>query len=313
LMAVLLATPFLGRLQVVWIMVAAGVAAGVVSGIGLLSDDQGITAEISNDWQAVIVITTLIILIMPIGLIVWHHNRIQYESLVIATELNEQLLESQAELAASRRRVVVAGDIERRRIERNLHDGAQQRLLAIGLRLRILEAQTDHLPEISGSLEALIEEIDSTIEDVRDLAHGIYPPLLESLGLAEALAVVAQRSSVPVQSDLAGIGRLDPSIETALYFTALEALTNSAKHAPASTVQLGLVDNGSTVTLSVIDDGPGFEVNEDHLRAPNGFGDRVAAVGGTLNVCSKPGGGTTVVAVAPKAPVDPPLRHLGEV
>ncbi len=300
MMPVVLATPFLDRSQLLLVGVSAAIVAGVSSATGLLRDGQGAMAEIGSGMQIVIVVCTLTVQIVPIGLIVWQNNRVQHESLVRANELNVLLQLSQDELAASRRRVVLAGDIERRRIERDLHDGAQQRLLAVSVRLRMLETHTDHLPEVNGPIEDLIGEIDAAIEDVRDLAHGIYPPLLESLGLAEALTVVAQRSTIIVRPDLSGVGRLDPSVETALYFTALEALTNAAKHAPHSSVDLTLVDDGLTVSLSITDDGPGFVPNEDRPNSADNFRDRVDAVGGRLSIASKLGYGTTVTAVVPK-------------
>ncbi len=300
LMPVVLATPFLERAQLLSIVVLAAFVAGVSSAIGMLRAGYGVAAEVSNNLQIVTVVSVLVIQIVPIGLIVWQNNRLQHESLVRATELNVLLRHSQEELAASRRRVLLAGDVERRRIERNLHDGAQQRLLAVAVRLRMLETDTDDLPELNGPIEELIGEIDAAIEDVRDLAHGIYPPLLESLGLAEALSVVAQRSSIPVRSVLSGIGRLDPSVETALYFTALEAMTNAAKHAPAATVDLRLVDDGPTITLSVTDDGPGFVIGAGEPSATENFRDRVAAIGGMFNIASEVGHGTTVTAVVPK-------------
>lgn len=297
LMPVVLATPFLERPQLLWTVVCAAIVASASSAIGLLYADRGAMMEVSSDVQ---IVTVIAVQIIPIGLIVWHNNRLQHESLVQATELNVLLQLSQDELAASRRRVVLAGDVERRRIERNLHDGAQQRLLAVSVRLRMLETHTDHLPEINGPIEDLIGEIDAAIEDVRDLAHGIYPPLLESLGLAEALTVVAQRSTIIVRPDLSGVGRLDPSVETALYFTALEALTNAAKHAPHSSVDLRLVDDGPTVSLSIADDGPGFVPDGDKPNSADTFRDRVAAVGGQLSIASQVGSGTTVTAVVPK-------------
>lgn len=300
LMPVVLATPFLERAQLVIVIVLGAVVTGVASVIGRVRDGTGAMAEVSEGLQIVILVCTLTVQIIPIGLIVWQNNRLQIESLQRATELNGLLRRSQDELAASRRRVLLAGDVERRRIERNLHDGAQQRLLTVAVRLRMLEAHTDDLPEVNGPIEELIGEIDAAIEDVRDLAHGIYPPLLETLGLSEALSVVAQRSTVPVRSAVSGIGRLDPSVETALYFTALEALTNAAKHAPASTVDLRLIDDGPTVSLSVIDDGPGFVLETNGSSAAASFRDRVAAIGGQLSIASELGQGTTVTAVVPK-------------
>jgi signal transduction histidine kinase len=239
--------------------------------------------------------------ILPIGLIVWQNNRLQHENLDRANDLNEQLLISRAELAASRRRVVHAGDIERRRIERDLHDGAQQRLVTLGVRLRLLESQTEDMPDVHHAVEDMIGELSAAIDEVRELSNGIYPPMLQSEGLVHALGEVARRSTTPVRTSLTHIERLDPSVETALYFTALEALTNTAKHAPGSLVDLRLVDEGSSLRLTVSDNGPGFEIDESKaLASVNRLDDRVAAIGGTLTITSAIGKGTTVTAIVSK-------------
>lgn len=301
LMPMVLATPYLNRPQLLRTIVLGTIVVGLVAAIGLLNDDGGALPDLDDELELLLVIGALMAQIAPIGLVVWQNNRIQQQNLGRATGLNARLLQSQDELAASRRRVVEAADTERRRIERDIHDGAQQRLVALGIRLRLLEGQTKDLPSVHHAVETLVAELDGAVEEVRELAHGIYPPLLQSRGLVDALSAVARRSALPVSATLDDIGRLDQSIETALYFTAIEALTNAAKHAPDSSVDLSLAETDNTLRLTVVDDGPGFEVDETiRSHGTHNMGDRVAAVGGQLEVSSTPGTGTTVTAVVPR-------------
>lgn len=297
LMPVVLGTPYLNRQRLLIVILVSATVAGVAAGLGLLNDDGGALPDLEDELELVAVVGALMGQIAPIGLIVWQNNKLQRENLIRATELNSELVDSQQQLASSRLRVVQAADTERRRIERDLHDGAQQRLVALGVRLRLLESQTKDLPEVHGSIETLIAELDGAVEEVRELAQGIYPPLLQSRGLVDALSAVARRSAVPVRTALDDIGRLDQSVETALYFAALEALTNAAKHAPDSSVDLTLTDDDGTIVLTVTDDGPGFVVDHNiETQGTNNMGDRLATVGGTLKISSTPGRGTTVDA-----------------
>lgn len=303
LMPLVLATPYLDRRQLLTTIMLGATVVGIVAAIGLFYDDEGALPDVEDELELVVVVGSLMAQIIPIGLIVWQNNRRQQQHLDQATDLNSRLVRSQDELAASRRRVVEAADTERRRIERDLHDGAQQRLVALGVRLRLLQSQTKDLPEVRQAVETLVGELDGAVAEVRDLAHGIYPPLLQSRGLVDALSAVARRSALPVNTALDNVGRLDQSTETALYFTALEALTNAAKHAPGSSVDLSLTDVAEGLRLLVADDGPGFEVDEENRsHGRHNMGDRVAAVGGRLDVSSTPGIGTTVVAVVPRDP-----------
>lgn len=301
LMPLVLATPYIEKVALLAAIVCAAAMGGVVSVVGLSNDDGGALPDIEDEYELMLVVGALVAHIIPIGLIVWQNNRLQYENLERARNLNAQLIRSQEELAASRRRVVQAGDTERRRIERDLHDGAQQQLVVLGVRLRLLDNQTGDLPEVNEAVQTLIGELDDAVEEVRKLAHGIYPPLLQSRGLVDALRAVARRSPLGVETELDDVGRLDQSIETALYFTALEALTNAAKHAPDSVIDLRLIDNGTSLQLSVSDDGPGFVLDESiKSQGTHNMGDRVAAVGGELAITSSPGAGTTVTAVVPR-------------
>lgn len=304
LMPLVLATPYLAKQQLIPALVVTGLTTGVVGAIGLLNDDGGVFPDMADEFELILVVSALMAQIAPIAMIVWQNNHHQQRSLELAATLNNELRYSEEQLDASRRRVVLAADTERRRIERDLHDGAQQRLVAIGIWLRLLQDKVTDDPEVGDALTSVVGEVEGAIEEIRELAHGIYPPVLQTRGLGPALSAVARRSPLPVETDLAEIGRLDESLETALYFVALEALTNAAKHAPGSSVRISLTTTGRIVTLTVMDDGPGFDV--DAYRASHGsyhMADRLAAVGGDLVMDSTPGAGTSVVAHAPIAEV----------
>jgi signal transduction histidine kinase len=218
------------------------------------------------------------------------------------------------ELRASRARLIETQDAERRRLERDIHDGAQQHLVALTVNLRLAETLSARAPDRAA--QVLAEQADAArdaIETLSQLSRGIYPRLLVDEGLVPALRAAVTTSAVPVTVDADGVGRLPGEIEAALYFCAMEAVQNAAKHALATAVQvrLGVVDD--TVRLSVQDDGAGF------LPAPPGaesgaglvnMRDRLDAVGGRVSVDSTPGGGTTVTAEVPAVPTSPAGSRL---
>ena len=310
-MPLVLATPYLDRSRLAAMLIGTAAAAGVVSLIGLLNDDGGALPDMADELELVLVVSALMAQIAAIGLIVWENNRYQLRSLDLATALNAELRSSERELDESRRRVVLAADVERRRIERDLHDGAQQRLVAIGVWLRLLQDQVQD-PEVREAVTSVVGEVEGAIEEIRELAHGIYPPVLQTRGLAAAVAAVARRSPLPVETRLSDVGRLAEPLETALYFVALEALTNAAKHAPASSVVVTLAAVDADVVLTVADDGPGFSPETASGGGTNHMADRLAAVGGRLDISSQPGAGTTVQAVvAGAAPVAEPAMPAG--
>ena len=309
LVPVVLATPHLNNRQLAMLVPGAVSSVIVVTIIGLLTDDGGALPDLSDGLELALIVGALIAHVIPSALIVWNNNRIQSDAMERLTTLNVELEESTAALADSRQRVVEAADGERRRLERDLHDGAQQHLVALGVRLRLLEDRIGPEHELHGNVTDLIHAADEAVEELRRLAHGIYPPLLESSGLASALTATARQSGLDVEVDLADIGRLDPPIERALFFAALEAMSNAAKHAPGAKVEVVLSevvdpnDPGAAsehVELSVRDYGPGFSVEEALAsHGTNNMGDRLSVVGGTLQIESSPGAGTTVTAVAP--------------
>lgn len=302
LMPLVLSTPYLDRRSMPRALVPGAIMAGLVAAAGLLNDDGGAVPDLDDTIDFFLVIGSLMAMSVPIGLIVWQNNRLQQDHLDRATDLNVELFGIQRQLAESRRRVVEAADAERLRIERDIHDGAQQRLVALGVRLRLLETQVGEDPAIGPVIAQSIVELEDAVDELRELAHGIYPPLLQSRGLPDALAAVARRSPVPVTLEVAPVGRLDRSVETALYFTALEALTNAVKHADGSEVNLSLVRRDSSIVLRVADDGPGFDpAVVVPSRGTHNMVDRLAAVDGEVAITSSAGRGTVVEATVPLA------------
>jgi signal transduction histidine kinase len=213
----------------------------------------------------------------------------------------ENLERANEDLRTSRARIVATGDAERRKIERNLHDGAQQHLVALAVNLRLAKDMLDDDPEAAAEmLDALADAVKDTIQELRDLAHGIYPPLLMDSGLGEALRAAANRSPLPVSVEAADVGRHSSEVEAAVYFCCLEALQNAAKHAPEATVRIVVVEDDDTLQFEVIDDGPGFDAAS--ARGGHGFtnmSDRLGAIGGTVEWRSAPGDGTTIAGSIP--------------
>ena len=213
-------------------------------------------------------------------------------------------LRAQAEaLRESRARIVASGDAERRRLERNLHDGAQQNLVALAVSLRLARDVLAEEPETAGQLlDQLAEELRVTIGELRDLAHGIYPPLLADSGLASALEAAASRNPLAVRVIASNPRRYSPDIEAAVYFCCLEALQNAAKHAAGATVEVRLWEESGGLLFSVTDDGPGFDVAA--ARGGHGYmnmADRLGAIGGSVRWQSEPGHGASVQGSIPLA------------
>jgi len=206
------------------------------------------------------------------------------------------------ELRASRARIVATSDEARRRIERDLHDGAQQHLVAMAVGLRLARDLAEDDPAAAGSmLDQLSAQLKETIQELRNLAHGIYPPLLVDAGLAEALRAAANRSPLRAVVEADGVGRYPADLEAAAYFCCLEALQNAGKHAGAgATVTIRVREEAGGLLFDVADDGPGFDTTTKGLG--QGFvnmADRVGAIGGRLRVESQPGEGTTISGTIP--------------
>ncbi|MFL5737582.1 MAG: histidine kinase [Actinomycetota bacterium] len=211
---------------------------------------------------------------------------------------NVRLIE---DLRASRQRLVAAQDEERRKLERNIHDGAQQQLVALAVKARLARTLTERDPGKAGEMLAQMEsETQQALEDLRDLARGIYPPLLADQGLAAAVESQARKATIPVEVVPDGVGRYAQSVEAAVYFSVLEALQNVAKYANATRADVRLGENGNTLTFEVRDDGGGFDPESTgYGTGLQGIADRLASLSGTLRVSSAVGSGTTVSGAIP--------------
>ncbi|HXA43441.1 MAG TPA: histidine kinase [Candidatus Solibacter sp.] len=205
------------------------------------------------------------------------------------------------ELRASRQRLVTAQDAERRRIERNLHDGAQQNLVALKVKLGLLEALTRKDPVKAAELAAQVkDDADEALQTLRDLARGIYPPLLAEQGLVAALTAQVRKVSVPVEVQADGVARYPQELEAAVYFCCLEALQNVAKYARASGARVRLSAPNGRVEFEVEDNGTGFDPETTAMGSGlQNMTDRISALGGSLSVRSSVAGGTTVAGSLP--------------
>jgi signal transduction histidine kinase len=221
----------------------------------------------------------------------------------LTAELKARLVD----LRASRQRLVAAQDQERRRLERNLHDGAQQQLVALAVKQRLAQGLVRQDPDKAAQMLADLQtDTAEALENLRDLARGIYPPLLADKGLPTALEGHARKVHLPVTVEADGLGRYPQEVEAAVYFCCLEALQNVIKYADASHVSVNLSTEAGQLTFSVIDDGKGFVPGtEPSGSGLQGMSDRMEALGGVLEVRSEPGIGTTVTGRIPARALDP--------
>jgi signal transduction histidine kinase len=212
----------------------------------------------------------------------------------------EELQATTAELRASRRRIVETQDSERRRLERDIHDGAQQHLVALAVKLRMTRTSLEKDPARTRTMIGELRSLtDAALENLRDLTRGIYPPVLAEEGLLAALKAHAKRAAMQI-SVSGNIGRFDPATETAVYFCCLEAIQNAAKHAGSGRVRIRLERDGEEIAFTVSDEGAGF----DPATAKRGSGlqnmeDRLSVAGGRLEITSSPGEGTVVTGWVP--------------
>ncbi len=261
--------------------------------LGLIVVERPTTDAFSEDDDRV-----LSDLVRQVGLAL--HN-VQLDT-ALQTSLDE--LRDQADaLRQSRARIVVSGDAERRRVERDLHDGAQQHLVALAVNLRLRRDIVVEDPAAGAEmLDQLVAEVQTTIRELRELAQGIYPPLLADSGLVEALRAAGNRSPLRVGIVGEGITRYPSEVEAAIYFCCLEALQNAAKHAGGASVEVRLWEESGGLQFSVSDDGPGFDAEKTRLG--QGFvnmADRLGAIGGTVRWESEPGQGAQVRGSVPLA------------
>ncbi|GAA4570078.1 hypothetical protein GCM10023193_55630 [Planotetraspora kaengkrachanensis] len=223
-------------------------------------------------------------------------HMLEFTELIATAIANAQMRQ---QLTASRARVVAASDETRRRIERDLHDGTQQRLISLGLRLRAAEATASpDMTELKEQLAGASEELSGVVEDLQELSRGLHPVIMSRGGLAPALRTLARRSAVPVELNVSAPRRLAERIEVTVYYIVSEALTNVTKHSKASTVHVDLMIEESRLLLSVRDDGIG---GADPARGSGliGLRDRVEVLNGAMDISSPPGGGTCMKVIIP--------------
>ena len=210
-----------------------------------------------------------------------------------------ELRQAMRDLTDSRARIVAAGDAERRRVERNLHDGAQQRLVTVALHLHLVRRKLETAPaDVPELVEAAQTELALALEEIRELVRGLHPRLLSDRGLEPALRGLAERSLLPVEITETPSERLPPAVEAAAYYLVAEAFANAAKHSEASQVTVRVSAADGCTTVEIADDGVGGADPETGTGL-RGLADRVAALGGRLDVASEPGSGTTILAELP--------------
>jgi signal transduction histidine kinase len=312
LLPTVVAAPYVSPRQLRGYLTVSLAVTVTTASLGLLQDFSGFEDEIAS-WLP----PTVVIMFLPF--LAWLvvqtalQNSVRLQDTLRATvavnrrlERSEHALAEQAySLRTSRARLVAAGDRERRRVERDLHDGAQQRLVALGLRLRLTEdLARRHPDQVADALAALRHEVHVVQTELRDLAHGVYPAVLTQHGLVEALEAAADRCPLAVALRSEAVGRLAPGIEAAVYFCCVEGLQNAVKHAGAGArVTVTLVRDGGVLAFTVADDGSGFDVHA--VTRGDGFDnmrDRLGAAGGSLDVSSLPGRGTTLRGSVPAHP-----------
>jgi signal transduction histidine kinase len=228
--------------------------------------------------------------------------RTQATSLAELNRTLEVRVDEQAqEIRASRARIVATADAERRKIERNLHDGAQQHLVALAMNLNLARRELPHDPEAAAALlDQLTGDVRTTIDELRSLAHGIYPPLLLDSGLPTALSAAAARSPMAVTVVADGVGRRPPEVEGTVYFCCLEALQNAAKHADGAEVTVRVWEEPGTLYFEVADHGPGFDPGTvNRGQGLINMADRLAALGGAARWESSPGAGARIGGSVP--------------
>ena len=221
-------------------------------------------------------------------------------------ELDAGWTEALQELKRSRARLVRAADDERRKFERNLHDSVQQQLISIKLRLEIQAEDGDLRESNRERLLEIKESVEAALAEVREVAHGLYPPLLTATGLPNALRRFPQHATSPPEVHAVGVGRYSPEIESAVYYCCLEAIQNATKHGGRGVhVSVALAEEDGHLTFRVVDDGPGFALGEVRGDGLQNMEDRLGALGGQLTIATAPGRGTTISGHVPLRPATP--------
>ena len=298
--SVLAASLITGRALAFYVVTSVVVSLAVVL-VGLLQDFSGLSEDVPEWIREAVLIVFAPSLVALVALMVLQ-NSVRMQGVLAAVTASRAELAGQAdELRRSRARVVAATDRERRRIERDLHDGAQQRLIGIGLGLsRAKEICAVDGPAAVGMLDALRHELRIAHDELRSLAQGVYPPVLTEHGLGAALQAAADRCPLPVTVALDNVGRHHPDVEAALYFCCVEALQNAAKHSHGRSIRLACGLDGSTLWISVSDDGIGFDATTSSGgRGIINLRDRLGAIGGKLEVTAERDVGVVVRGYVP--------------
>lgn len=299
LLPIVLAATFVSRKELKLFVVGSLISATAVAALGLLQDVTGLSDRVP-DWlkTAVLLLTAPPFAALVVLVTVQHNQRLEA---VIEDEAaaRSRLAEQADELRSSRLRVVAATDRERRRIERDLHDGAQSRLVAVNLKLAAARTHIDDPQRMAELLDDVRHEVHLAHDELRSLAHGLYPTVLTQHGLAAAIEAAADRSPAPVRLDLGSVGRLPADVEAAVYFCVLEAIQNAAKHARAERVDVRLERNEEQIVFTVADDGVGCSPGTTTGHGLVNIADRLGAIGGSLDFDSTPGVGTSVTGTVP--------------
>lgn len=284
-------------------LISAGVMVAVVLGVlGFRSEGTGIEDSVPEWLFQVIMIIFLASHVIVMSSSLSAANRVRLATLDAVVAVNEALMLADSDLRESRRRVISAGDRERVRIERNIHDGAQQRLVALAVQLQLAsQLARSGTPITADQLDAMDAESREALDELRELARGIYPSVLTERGLEDALRSIARRSPNPVQIAYSCDEELPPEDAAAIYFICLEALQNVAKHAGVHATALVAVDgHDDCLTVSIVDDGLGCDpIAIGSSRGVLNMVDRAGALGGELTVDSAPGAGTRITMVLP--------------
>jgi signal transduction histidine kinase len=294
LLPVVFAEPYVRWQRLLTFTAITAVCALALGALARLQDTSRLDDHTPGSVVGAFIIAAVPIMALLILLIVWH-NGATLRSNAAALRASEKLLaDHAAQLTASRARLISATDDERRRLERDLHDGAQQHLVALSVLIQLARAAEPEQRETL--LIEASELLEAAITEIRRLAHGIYPPLLVSGGLAQALPAAAAHASVPVDVSLTGLGRYPAPTEAALYYCCTEALQNAAKHGgPDTTATISGHADDQCLTVTISDTGRGFDPATIGTGLTN-MTDRLAAIGGQLTIDTAPGCGTRVTA-----------------
>lgn len=287
---------YVGAQELRKMTVAAIVVSVVTALLGFRSEGTGVD-EVMPEWFfQLVLIMYLAAHVVVTAALVMDANHVRLATLEQALESNVQLVAADGELRNSRARVVAAGDEERVRIERNIHDGAQQRLVSLAVQLK-LASQLQHrgTPITSETLDVLHDETREAIDELRELARGIYPSILAERGLADALRSLAHNATTAVRVECDDDLELLPDVAVAIYFICAEALQNVAKHAGSTSAHITVIRSAASLDVTITDDGKGFDAAPAATsRGMLNMTDRAGALGGEIEVTSQRGVGSSV-------------------